>query len=120
VGARRDQRDAGDAGSGRVPDPRGRDAGTLDPKVTGCLPTLTGDATRAAQVFLEGSKEYVSVLELHGSPPADFRDVVAEFEAEIYQKPPRKRGDPPAPNPYDLRSRRAGGRRPTGAPPDPV
>ncbi|WP_200531966.1 RNA-guided pseudouridylation complex pseudouridine synthase subunit Cbf5 [Halorubrum sp. LN27] len=65
-------------------------AGTLDPKVTGCLPTLTGDATRAAQVFLEGSKEYVSVLELHGSPPADFRDVVAEFEAEIYQKPPRK------------------------------
>jgi len=30
------------------------------------------------------------VLELHGSPPADFRDVVAEFEAEIYQKPPRK------------------------------
>ncbi|PHQ38605.1 tRNA pseudouridine(55) synthase TruB [Halorubrum persicum] len=65
-------------------------AGTLDPKVTGCLPTLTGDATRAAQVFLEGSKEYVSVLELHGPPPADFRDVVAEFEAEIYQKPPRK------------------------------
>jgi tRNA pseudouridine55 synthase len=65
-------------------------AGTLDPKVTGCLPTLTGDATRAAQVFLEGSKEYVSVLELHRPPPADFRDVVAEFEAEIYQKPPRK------------------------------
>ncbi|GAB7008901.1 RNA-guided pseudouridylation complex pseudouridine synthase subunit Cbf5 [Halorubrum trueperi] len=65
-------------------------AGTLDPKVTGCLPTLTGDATRAAQVFLEGTKEYVSVLELHGEPPADFRDVIAEFEAEIYQKPPRK------------------------------
>ncbi|MFO8115446.1 MAG: RNA-guided pseudouridylation complex pseudouridine synthase subunit Cbf5 [Halorubrum sp.] len=65
-------------------------AGTLDPKVTGCLPTLTGDATRAAQVFLEGSKEYVAVLELHGSPPSDFREVVAEFEAEIYQKPPRK------------------------------
>ncbi|WP_280585773.1 RNA-guided pseudouridylation complex pseudouridine synthase subunit Cbf5 [Halorubrum sp. Boch-26] len=65
-------------------------AGTLDPKVTGCLPTLTGDATRAAQVFLEGGKEYVSVLELHGSPPGDFREVVDEFEAEIYQKPPRK------------------------------
>ncbi|WP_435075370.1 RNA-guided pseudouridylation complex pseudouridine synthase subunit Cbf5 [Halorubrum sp. HHNYT27] len=65
-------------------------AGTLDPKVTGCLPTLTGDATRAAQVFLEGGKEYVAVLELHGSPPGDFREVVGEFEAEIYQKPPRK------------------------------
>jgi tRNA pseudouridine55 synthase len=65
-------------------------SGTLDPKVTGCLPTLTGDATRMAQVFLEGTKEYVAVLELHGPPPADFREVVAEFEAEIYQKPPRK------------------------------
>ncbi|MUW15057.1 RNA-guided pseudouridylation complex pseudouridine synthase subunit Cbf5 [Halorubrum sp. CBA1125] len=65
-------------------------AGTLDPKVTGCLPTLTGDATRAAQVFLEGSKEYVAVLELHGSPPANFREVVAEFEGAIFQKPPRK------------------------------
>jgi H/ACA ribonucleoprotein complex subunit 4 len=65
-------------------------AGTLDPKVTGCLPTLTGGATRAAQVFLNGTKEYVSVLELHGSAPGDFRDVVGEFEADIYQKPPRK------------------------------
>ncbi|RLM67256.1 RNA-guided pseudouridylation complex pseudouridine synthase subunit Cbf5 [Halorubrum sp. Atlit-26R] len=65
-------------------------SGTLDPKVTGCLPTLTGDATRMAQVFLEGTKEYVAVLELHGSAPADFREVVAEFESEIYQKPPRK------------------------------
>ena len=65
-------------------------AGTLDPKVTGCLPTLTGTATRAAQVFLEGRKEYVSVLELHGEPPTDLRGVIAEFEGEIYQKPPRK------------------------------
>ena len=65
-------------------------AGTLDPKVTGCLPSLTGTATRAAQVFLEGSKEYVAVLELHGSAPTDLADVVAEFEATIYQKPPRK------------------------------
>jgi tRNA pseudouridine55 synthase len=41
-------------------------------------------------VFLEGSKEYVAVLELHGPAPADLTDVVAEFEATIYQKPPRK------------------------------
>ncbi|GAB3412602.1 RNA-guided pseudouridylation complex pseudouridine synthase subunit Cbf5 [Haloparvum alkalitolerans] len=65
-------------------------SGTLDPKVTGCLPTLTGTATRAAQVFLEGTKEYVSVLELHKPAPADLRSVAAEFEGEIYQKPPRK------------------------------
>ncbi|WP_049969880.1 RNA-guided pseudouridylation complex pseudouridine synthase subunit Cbf5 [Haladaptatus cibarius] len=65
-------------------------AGTLDPKVTGCLPTLTGTATRLSQVFLEGSKEYVSVLELHDEPPGDIEAIVSEFEAPLYQKPPRK------------------------------
>ena len=69
---------------------RAAHAGTLDPKVTGCLPILLGDATRVAQVFLEGTKEYVAVLELHGPAPADLEGVVSEFEGEIYQKPPRK------------------------------
>jgi len=69
---------------------RAAHAGTLDPKVTGCLPMLLGDATRMAQVFLEGRKEYVSVLELHGPAPADLESVLAEFEAPLYQKPPRK------------------------------
>lgn len=65
-------------------------AGTLDPKVTGCLPVLTGTATRMAGVFLEGNKEYVAVLELHGPPPTDIETVIGEFEGEIYQKPPKK------------------------------
>jgi tRNA pseudouridine55 synthase len=65
-------------------------AGTLDPKVTGCLPVLTGAATRLSQVFLEGTKEYVAVLELHADPPADLDSVVTEFEGPLYQKPPRK------------------------------
>lgn len=65
-------------------------AGTLDPKVTGCLPVLLGEATRVAQVFLQGTKEYVAVLELHGQAPGDLAAVVAEFEGELYQKPPRK------------------------------
>ncbi|MFD1598979.1 RNA-guided pseudouridylation complex pseudouridine synthase subunit Cbf5 [Halobellus rarus] len=69
---------------------RAAHAGTLDPKVTGCLPILLGEATRLAQVFLEGTKEYVAVLELHGPAPADLDGVLAEFEGEIYQKPPRK------------------------------
>lgn len=69
---------------------RAAHAGTLDPKVTGCLPMMLGDATRLAQVFLEGSKEYVAVLECHGSIPADAASIVAEFEGPIYQKPPRK------------------------------
>ncbi|SEA35809.1 tRNA pseudouridine55 synthase [Haloplanus vescus] len=69
---------------------RAAHAGTLDPKVTGCLPVMLGDATRLAPVFLEGRKEYTAVLELHGNAPADLEDVLAEFEGDIYQKPPRK------------------------------
>jgi len=69
---------------------RAAHAGTLDPKVTGCLPMVLGDATRMAQVFLEGRKEYVSVLELHGPAPANIESVLQEFEAPLYQKPPRK------------------------------
>jgi len=64
--------------------------GTLDPKVTGCLPILLGDAARAARIFDDAIKEYVAVLELHDSAPPDFERVVGEFEGDIYQKPPRK------------------------------
>jgi tRNA pseudouridine55 synthase len=85
---------ANDAAADLEPDGPGVDraahAGTLDPKVTGCLPMLLGDATRMAQVFLEGRKEYVSVLELHGPAPENLDSVLAEFEAPLYQKPPRK------------------------------
>ncbi|WP_158055982.1 RNA-guided pseudouridylation complex pseudouridine synthase subunit Cbf5 [Halorussus halophilus] len=64
-------------------------SGTLDPKVTGCLPTLTGAATRLSQVFLD-AKEYVAVLELHDDAPGDLEAIVSEFEGPLYQKPPRK------------------------------
>jgi len=69
---------------------RAAHAGTLDPKVTGCLPMLLGDATRMAQVFLEGTKEYVAVLELHAPAPTTLESTLEEFEAPLYQKPPRK------------------------------
>ncbi|HKJ57835.1 MAG TPA: RNA-guided pseudouridylation complex pseudouridine synthase subunit Cbf5 [Halobacteriales archaeon] len=68
---------------------RAAHAGTLDPKVTGCLPVLLGDATRLSSALL-GRKEYVAVLELHGSAPSDLEAVLAEFVGPIYQKPPRK------------------------------
>ncbi|WP_181685457.1 RNA-guided pseudouridylation complex pseudouridine synthase subunit Cbf5 [Halorhabdus salina] len=70
---------------------RAAHAGTLDPKVTGCLPMLLGDATRIAQVFDDSIKEYVAVLELHDRVrQADVEQVAAAFEGEIYQKPPKK------------------------------
>lgn len=65
-------------------------AGTLDPSVTGSLPLLLGTATRIAQVFDDSVKEYVAVLEVHGPLPADFEATLAEFEGDLYQKPPRK------------------------------
>jgi tRNA pseudouridine55 synthase len=68
---------------------RAAHAGTLDPKVTGCLPVLLGDATRVAGALL-GEKEYVAVLELHADPPGDLEAVIAEFEGPTDQKPPRK------------------------------
>lgn len=63
--------------------------GTLDPKVTGTLPILTGNATRLVQALID-RKSYVAVLELHAEPPSDWRSTITEFEAVIYQKPPKK------------------------------
>ena len=64
-------------------------AGTLDPKVTGCLPVLTGAATRLAGALL-GRKAYVAVLQLHADPPGDLEAVLDAFEGPLYQRPPRK------------------------------
>jgi len=69
---------------------RAAHAGTLDPKVTGSLPTLLGDGARLARVFDDAVKEYIAVLELHGPAPADFEAVLAEFEGPLYQRPPRR------------------------------
>jgi tRNA pseudouridine55 synthase len=85
----RDEVDETLAALDAAPAGRAAHAGTLDPKVTGCLPTLTGDATRVAQALTD-EKEYVAVLELHGPAPGDLDAVLAEFEGPLYQKPPRK------------------------------
>jgi tRNA pseudouridine55 synthase len=62
--------------------------GTLDPRVTGCLPVLFGPAGRVSGLFAEAPKEYVFVLELHGEPRRSVADVFEEFEGTIYQRPP--------------------------------
>jgi H/ACA ribonucleoprotein complex subunit 4 len=68
---------------------RAAHAGTLDPKVTGCLPVLTGVATRLSGALLT-PKEYVAVLETHRSLPEEYETILEEFVGPIYQKPPRK------------------------------
>ncbi|MBU7015352.1 MAG: RNA-guided pseudouridylation complex pseudouridine synthase subunit Cbf5 [Theionarchaea archaeon] len=66
-------------------------SGTLDPKVTGVLPVAVKKATKALQVLLLGSKEYVGVMHLHGTVgEKEVLSVFKEFTTVIYQKPPVK------------------------------
>jgi len=63
--------------------------GTLDPSVTGILPTAVGDATRALQVLLCAGKEYVGVMKLHkSSTPEKIRRVCQGMVGAITQMPP--------------------------------
>jgi H/ACA ribonucleoprotein complex subunit 4 len=64
-------------------------SGTLDPAVTGILPTGIGNGTKVMQALLPAGKEYVCVMELHDLAAEDeIRRVVDEFIGKIYQKPP--------------------------------
>lgn len=66
-------------------------AGSLDPRVTGLLPTLLGKATKAVPALRLSGKEYVCLLKLHKEMPQKLvRKVCAEFTGPIYQMPPTK------------------------------
>ncbi|MGQ9759137.1 MAG: RNA-guided pseudouridylation complex pseudouridine synthase subunit Cbf5 [Candidatus Methanomethylicaceae archaeon] len=63
--------------------------GTLDPKVTGVLPITLGRSTRIISFIMKSGKEYVALMELHGSVDDDrLRRVVNEFIGPVYQLPP--------------------------------
>jgi H/ACA ribonucleoprotein complex subunit 4 len=66
-------------------------SGTLDPKVTGILPVLLGDATRVMDTLLLTGKEYICLMRIHRPQPRKrILDVCGEFLGTIYQKPPLK------------------------------
>lgn len=66
-------------------------SGTLDPRVTGVLPVLTGDATRVVEFLLTAGKEYVCLMRTHEQVPRKkILEVCEEFSGEIYQRPPLK------------------------------
>jgi len=59
--------------------------------VTGVLPVALEEATKTVQVLLESGKEYVCVMKLHSDIPEDrVREVLAEFQGKIYQRPPAR------------------------------
>lgn len=66
-------------------------SGTLDPKVTGVLPIMLGDATKAVGALLEAGKEYICAMRLHRQvSEKKIREVFKEFTTTIYQRPPLK------------------------------
>ncbi len=63
--------------------------GTLDPNVTGVLPITLEESTKVVQALLYSGKEYICVMKLHGDvQEKHVKRVLAEFEDEIYQRPP--------------------------------
>ena len=66
-------------------------SGTLDPKVTGILPVLLGDATRVMDTLLLAGKEYICLMYIHKPQPKKrIMEVCNEFVGPIFQKPPLK------------------------------
>jgi H/ACA ribonucleoprotein complex subunit 4 len=63
-------------------------SGTLDPNVTGLLPVMLGNATKAVDALLTAGKEYICLMRLHTEvPEKELKRVFREFTGEIYQKP---------------------------------
>lgn len=63
-------------------------SGTLDPNVTGLLPVMLEDATRAVDGLLLAGKEYVCDMKLHSKAPENvIKKVIQEFTGNIFQKP---------------------------------
>tara|TARA_Y100000310_G_scaffold97577_1_gene95213 strand:- start:1963 stop:2973 length:1011 start_codon:yes stop_codon:yes gene_type:complete len=66
-------------------------SGTLDPKVTGVLPTALNKATRIVQTLLKEGKEYVTLMHLHKEiPESKIHKVMKDFVGKIRQLPPLK------------------------------
>ncbi len=66
-------------------------SGTLDPKVTGILPVLLGDATRVMDTLLMAGKEYICLMHVHKPvPKRRIIEVCGQFVGPILQKPPLK------------------------------
>lgn len=66
-------------------------SGTLDPSVTGCLPTAVGNGTRIVQALLIAGKEYICLMHVH--QPIDnekVEEVLQSFVGKIKQLPPIK------------------------------
>lgn len=65
--------------------------GTLDPRVTGVLPSAIGKSTKAVSYLLGAKKEYVCIIYFH-DPVSEkqIRNIFKIFTGKLYQRPPLK------------------------------
>lgn len=64
-------------------------SGTLDPNVTGVLPTALDEATKVLNALLPAGKEYVGTMRLHKDVSTEEIEIAkAQFVGKIMQKPP--------------------------------
>lgn len=63
--------------------------GTLDPRVTGVLPTSLGQATKGVRALLTAGKEYLTLLRLHQDVPEQkVREACNSIVGSVTQMPP--------------------------------
>lgn len=66
-------------------------SGTLDPKVSGILPTATESGTKVLQALLKSGKEYICICHLHDKRPIEeIKIALSRFIGKINQLPPIK------------------------------
>tara|TARA_Y100000310_G_C20535072_1_gene740452 strand:- start:26 stop:1009 length:984 start_codon:yes stop_codon:yes gene_type:complete len=66
-------------------------SGTLDPGVTGVLPTALGKATRIVQTLLTSGKEYICLMYIHKKvSEEEINEAIKKFTGKIRQLPPIK------------------------------
>lgn len=66
-------------------------SGTLDPGVTGMLPTALSKGTKIVEVLLKAGKEYVCLMHIHKDVEEEnLRKTLKEYIGSIKQLPPKK------------------------------
>lgn len=65
-------------------------AGTLDPKVTGCLIICIDKATRLVKSQQSAGKEYIAVFKLHSAPESEAKVIqgLHKLRGALFQRPP--------------------------------
>ncbi len=74
-------------------DKKAAHSGTLDPNVTGVLPTGIGHSVRVLDLLHKVPKEYIAAMCFHEEVGRqEVKEILKEYQGEIYQTPPLRSG----------------------------